>query len=218
MDDDRTPLFSRSTLLAGAAAVLAGCTGNRRASPPPASPAGSRSGTPQRTASATAAVPPATGSPTTGATPTTTPSAAVSATAGPTPAPPPRGDEAALLAAAVTRERVLLTAYDKAIRQVPALAPTLRALRAHHQAHADRLQGKAVPPPAGGGRRFTPSRPTEATAAVLRTLTEAEVRAARAGVSAVGGASPAMALLLAEIAGSEEQHAVLLRWLSGPRA
>jgi hypothetical protein len=52
---------------------------------------------------------------------------------------------------------------------------------------------------------------------VLRTLTEAEVRAARAGASAVGGASPATVLLLAEIAGSEEQHAVLLRWLSGPR-
>ncbi|HZG93970.1 MAG TPA: ferritin-like domain-containing protein, partial [Mycobacteriales bacterium] len=138
---------------------------------------------------------------------TASPSAAVS--------PAPRGDEAAVLAAALTREQSLLAAYDKALRRLPALAPTLQALRAHHQAHADRLGGKAGRPPAGPGRAIVPPRRTSATAAVLGTLTDAELGAARAGVSAVGAASPAVGVLLAEIAGSEEQHAVLLRWLSG---
>jgi hypothetical protein len=211
MDDDRTPLITRATLLTGATAVLAGCTRKRRVAPAPTSPSPSASGTPTPPPGASGPVSAVTGSrtPTATATPSPTPS--------PSPTASPSGDDAALLAGAVAREQALLTAYDKAIRRLPALAPTLRALRAHHQAHADRLQGKGVQPSASGSRRFMPSRPTAATSAVLSTLIDAELGAARAGVSAVGAASPAVSVLLAEIAASEEQHAVLLRWLSGRR-
>ena len=130
---------------------------------------------------------------------------------GPTGTPQPSSDPALvrLMSDAMGRELDLLAVYDDAIARAPRLGPVLRAFRAHHSEHEQRLL-ELVPEGTTFGS-FTHSLPRDEPG-LLRELAAEEERASRGGVSAAGGAPAGeLALLLAEIAGSEAQHAALLR-------
>jgi len=116
-----------------------------------------------------------------------------------------------LVTDAVAVEVALLTAYDSAIAALPRLRGILTAFRAHHSAHAEWLS-MVLPgaPDPSLGPPGTPGPPDERR--ILRGLVAAEWQASRAGATTAGRAPTGeLAVLLAEIAGSEAQHAVLLR-------
>lgn len=144
-----------------------------------------------------------------GVTPTPPPSPRPLPSGVPTPTPSTDPAIVRLLTDAVTVELVLLGTYDDAIARAPRLRATLRAFRAHHSAHAERLSALL---PEGEQTTFAEQPPGSDERAILRHLVGAEERAARARVAAAGRApSGELAVLLAEIAGSEAQHAALLR-------
>lgn len=116
-----------------------------------------------------------------------------------------------LATAALARETVLLAAYDAAVAGSPRLRAILARFRAHHHAHAERLRAllPGVLSPAPVAPPPTARLPERRT---LRELVAAEERASTAAVSAAASApSGELAVLVAEIAGSEAQHAALLR-------
>jgi hypothetical protein len=145
--------------------------------------------------------------------PTPSPSPRPVPSGGPTPTPTPSADPAvtALVTAGLGRETVLLAAYDAAIAGSPRLRAVLRRFRAHHHAHAERL--RALLPGVASPAPIAPPPSTEADERrTLRRLVAAEERASTAAVSAAATAPTGeLAALVAEIAGSEVQHAALLR-------
>lgn len=132
--------------------------------------------------------------------------------------PQPSGDPAlvAPVTNALALELRLIADYDEAIRRAPRLRPTLSAFRAHHSAHAQRL-GALIP----GETSFIVPETLDATdeRRIVRALIAAEERAGRAGIAAAGAAPTGeLAVLLAEIAGSEAQHGALLRTVRTKKA
>lgn len=192
------PVYARRNAILGAAALasaaaLGACT-SKKATPAPSGP-----GTPSSSGASR------------------TVDGANSPPASATPPPDPQA-----LAAAIAREVALLAAYDG----VPGDAAGLvAAFRQQHEAHLTRLEGLPGAPRRTAGtaaRTPTPTpRPSSSPAgtassrAVVAALARAEDQASRAGSAACAAAGPtAFAQLLAEIAGCEGQHAVLLPGLT----
>lgn len=190
------PVYTRRTAILGAAtmgsAAALGACSNKKATPAPRGP-----GTPSNSGA------------------TRTAGGSSPAPASETPPPDPQA-----VVAAIAREVALLAAYDGVPGDAAALVASFRQ---HHETHLTRLEG--LP---GASRRTagTPSRTstptpiprpssspaaTSSSRAVVAALARAEDEASRAGAAACAAAGPtAFAQLLAEIAGSEGQHAVLL--------
>lgn len=139
----------------------------------------------------------------------------------PAPTTSPDPDDA-LREAAAERERGLLREYDATLAALPALAPRLAPLRAHHDEHLAALLGPAASaePSTGAtpGARATagpaPSPtavppPADARAALAR-LVAAERAAAAAHAQDCLTASRALAGVLAALSASELSHPVAL--------
>jgi hypothetical protein len=141
----------------------------------------------------------------------------------PDPGPPPPPDpDLALHDAAVTRERVLLDAYDAALLAAPSLALRLAPLRAEHAEHLLALDD-ADPAPAPSGSP-SPSRSPSASASaapppppppadpatVLAGLVALEAETATGHGAGAVDASRELAVVLATLAASEASHRVAL--------
>jgi hypothetical protein len=117
----------------------------------------------------------------------------------------PVDPDVAIRAAAVARERRLLDLYSAAVPPTPAVAGTLAAIRAEHEAHLAALTpGSASPSALSGSPRSLP-------AVAPSALVTAEHSAAAEHAAAALMASRPLAALLASLAGSEASHAVVLR-------
>lgn len=135
-----------------------------------------------------------------------------------TPVPKAEVDPVETLAQRVaTDEARLISAYDDAITANPALATTLRALRADHVAHLRALvPGAALPTPtaatsAGAMARSGAPASGSTAAAVLPGLSDAENAAAAARVDDLMTAPGNLARLLASIGACEASHVQLLK-------
>lgn len=134
--------------------------------------------------------------------------------------------DAAGIRAAALREVNLIKAYDAVAAQVPAALVLLAEFRSHHEAHLARLRdmsgvpdvpsAPAAPQPLpaspSGSTSVSAAPPTKrAVQALIAALARKENEAAGAGAKASATAGPTdFAIVLAEIAGSEAQHGVLL--------
>ena len=142
--------------------------------------------------------------------------------------PTPLGPDPTLVNSALAREFDLIRAYDAAAAAAPAVAALLADFRSHHEAHLARLQALPGAPPAPAepgampattppATRSLPARPAIASRTAFAALAGRENAAARAGAAACTAAGPtAFAQLLAEIAGCEAQHGVLLPTFPAP--
>ena len=111
----------------------------------------------------------------------------------------------------VSDKRELLAAYAATAAAHPGLAERLAPIVATHEAHLAALDTGGSPTSSGtpadrADRRGVPARPGEALAA----LAARERAAARARLSQILPASPALARLVASIGAAEAVHAVLL--------
>lgn len=123
--------------------------------------------------------------------------------------------------------RALARYYGAVMERFPAVRPELATLAAEHEEHSRALLGPTPttpsrsPSPSGTPSRSpspspsgTPSTPVpavpESLAAALGSLVDAELAAARRRSRQAGRASPALARLLASVAGCEAAHAALL--------
>jgi len=143
---------------------------------------------------------------------------ALSACAGPDPlkGPPPLSADVRALLQAVTAEQNLIWIYKRTMASYSALAPSLGALLAEHQAHLAQLRGRIVEPPGKSVPATVTSKPavpgTPATA--LAQLRAAEQSASTAQLRRLAGASPSLAQLYASIAASEATHVTTLTALA----
>jgi len=140
--------------------------------------------------------------------------AALTACAGPDPlsGPPPLSAGVRELLDAVTAEQNLIWIYNRTMASYSALAPTLTALLAEHQAHLAQLRAMIVEPPGRSVPRTVTSKPAVpgTQSAALAQLRATEQAASTAQLRRLSGASPALAQLYASIAASEATHAAVL--------
>ncbi len=139
------------------------------------------------------------------------------------PEPIPVDPDLALVAAAVTREQALLTAYDAALADHPGLTSLLAPLRAQHLQHLQRLQPPASPTGAASSLSTasplssSPTRtavptplPLDRPVARRRALATLERSTSIAHGGAALTASRQIAPLLASLSASEASHVVVL--------
>jgi len=140
--------------------------------------------------------------------------AALTACAGPDPlaGPPPLSADVRVLLDAVTAEQNLIWIYNRTMASYSALAPTLTALLAEHQAHLTQLRAMIVEPPGRSVPRTVTSKPAVpgTQSAALALLRATEQSASTAQLRRLAGASPALAQLYASIAASEATHVAVL--------
>jgi hypothetical protein len=140
--------------------------------------------------------------------------AALTACAGPDPlsGPPPLSADVRVLLDAVTAEQNLIWIYNRTMASYSALAPTLTALLAEHQAHLAQLRAVIVEPPGRSVPRAVTSKPAVpgTQSAALALLRATEQSASTAQLRRLAGASPALAQLYASIAASEATHVAVL--------
>ena len=140
--------------------------------------------------------------------------AALTACAGPDPlsGPPPLSVGVRVLLDAVTAEQNLIWIYNRTMASYSALAPTLTALLAEHQAHLAQLRAMIVEPPGRSVPRTVTSKPAVpgTQGAALALLRATEQSASTAQLRRLAGASPALAQLYASIAASEATHVAVL--------
>ena len=140
--------------------------------------------------------------------------AALTACAGPDPlsGPPPLSADVRVLLDAVTAEQNLIWIYNRTMASYSALAPTLTALLAEHQAHLVQLRAMIVEPPGRSVPRTVTSKPAVpgTQSAALALLRATEQSASTAQLRRLAGASPALAQLYASIAASEATHVAVL--------
>ena len=140
--------------------------------------------------------------------------AALTACAGPDPlaGPPPLSADVRVLLDAVTAEQNLIWIYNRTMASYSALAPTLTALLAEHQAHLAQLRAMIVEPPGRSVPRTVTSKPAVpgTQSAALALLRATEQSASTAQLRRLAGASPALAQLYASIAASEATHVAVL--------
>ena len=104
----------------------------------------------------------------------------------------------ALRAAAVERERALLSSYDAVLAALPTLAARLAPLRAEHEQH---LAALAAPSP-------SPSPSAAPTVRTVAQLVALERTTAAAHATDALSASRELAMVLASLAASEASHPV----------
>ena len=109
-------------------------------------------------------------------------------------------------AAALTRERALLAAYDAALLAPTSSAGLLRRLRAEHAEHLAALGDDPAASPAPSGSPAASATPSPSRARGLTALRAAERSAARGHARDALGASRQLAPLLASLAAAETSH------------
>lgn len=133
-------------------------------------------------------------------------------------APPPVDPERRTRARIAEEVRALARHYAAVMDRFPSARADLATLAAEHEAHAGALLGPAPTGPSPSPAA-TPSTPVpdvpERLDAALGSLVAAERAASRRRSRQAGRASPALARLLASVAGSEAAHAALLASPSG---
>jgi hypothetical protein len=117
--------------------------------------------------------------------------------------------DVALRAAAVTREQVLLAAYDAALAARPAVAAALAPLRDDHVAHLAALQASSATVAPTPAPTATPV-PAPAPATTSTPLAHLERTTAAAHAAAALLASRELAPVLASLAACESSHVGLL--------
>ena len=126
--------------------------------------------------------------------------------------PPPLTAQTQTLLHAVTAELNLIWIYNRAIAAYSALGPTLRPLRAEHEAHLPQLRARVIEPPGKQVPDTVTAKPALGVtgAAALAQLRAAEQDAVKTLMSRLNAASPSLAQLYASIAASEATHVSVL--------
>jgi hypothetical protein len=119
----------------------------------------------------------------------------------------------------VTAEQNLIWIYNRAIAAYSALGPTLRPLRAEHEAHLAQLRARVIEPPGKQVPGTVTAKPALGVtgAAALAQLRAAEQNAVTTLMSRLNAASPSLAQLYASIAASEATHVSVLGARIGAR-
>jgi hypothetical protein len=145
--------------------------------------------------------------------------AAAACTKGNAPQPKPTVNPDVAIRRAVRADVAALVAlYDVNVRAHPGLADRLGPLAGETTAHLEALRepapltSTATPSDTAATSATAPSVAAATTpAAAVAALATAEQQAGRRRVTQLGGASPALARLIAAIGASEATHAALLR-------
>ena len=143
---------------------------------------------------------------------------ALSACAGPNPlaGPPPLSADVRGLFDAVTDEQNLIWIYKRTMASYSAMAPTLGALLAEHEAHLTQLRAMIVEPPGKTVPAAVTKKPAvpAAAATAVAQLHAAEQSASTAQLRRLGRAAAPLAQLYASIAASEATHLTALSALA----
>jgi hypothetical protein len=105
----------------------------------------------------------------------------------------------------------LLARYDATIAAHPGIAPALRALRAEVAQHAEAFESTAAPSGATPTPSGSPGAGPGSAVKAVTALADTEQRLADARATALLGAPPELAQLLASVAAAGAGHVLLLQ-------